>query len=208
MIRKIKTYLKRTQRKEPKMSRFETLVQQGFVSVGVDALVKNCNVEVRSEKNKTFVKFGDKSVISGSYFIENDEGAITVGDRTFIGGGKFISIDSITIGNDVLISWGCTFMDNNAHSLHWEHRKNDVVDWKRGLEENKPGFYKDWSHVNSAPIVVEDKAWIGFDVIVLKGVTIGEGAVVAAGSVVTKDVSPYTVVAGNPAQVVKELDKA
>ena len=80
------------------------------------------------------MKFGDKSVISGSYFIENDEGGITVGDRTFIGGGKFISIDSITIGNDVLISWGCTFMDNNAHSLHWSIER---MMWRTGNEDWK-----------------------------------------------------------------------
>ena len=52
-------------------------------------------------------------------------------------------------------------------------------------------------------ITIKDKAWIGFDCIVLKGVTIGEGAVVAAGSVVTKDVPDYAVVAGNPAVIVK-----
>jgi acetyltransferase-like isoleucine patch superfamily enzyme len=56
-----------------------------------------------------------------------------------------------------------------------------------------------------SPVVIEDKVWIGFNVIILKGVRVGEGAVVAAGSVVTKDVPPYCVVAGNPAHVVKEL---
>ena len=67
---------------------------------------------------------------------------------------------------------------------------------------------KDWSVVRSAPIVIEDRAWIGFNAIILKGVTIGEGSVVAAGAVVTKDVEPYTVVAGNPARVVKRLERA
>lgn len=55
----------------------------------------------------------------------------------------------------------------------------------------------------SAPIVIGDHVWIGMNVIVLKGVTIGEGAVVAAGSVVTKDVPPYSLVAGVPANVIK-----
>ena len=61
------------------------------------------------------------------------------------------------------------------------------------------------SHVNSAPIRIEDKVWIGMDALILKGVTIGEGSVVAARSVVTKDVPPYSLVAGNPARVVKSL---
>ncbi|MCB0501084.1 MAG: hypothetical protein KDD32_00210 [Bacteroidetes bacterium] len=53
--------------------------------------------------------------------------------------------------------------------------------------------------------MIKDKAWIGFNVIILKGVTIGEGAVVGAGSVVTKDVPDYTIVVGNPAKLIKKL---
>ena len=64
---------------------------------------------------------------------------------------------------------------------------------------------KDWRNVNSRPIVIKDDVWIGMNVIILKGVTIGEGAIVGAGSVVTKDVPAWTVVAGNPAKVVKHL---
>jgi acetyltransferase-like isoleucine patch superfamily enzyme len=52
-------------------------------------------------------------------------------------------------------------------------------------------------------VVIEDHCWIGANAVILKGVTVGEGAVVAANSVVTKDVEPRTMVAGNPAQVVK-----
>ena len=94
-------------------------------------------------------------------------------------------------------------MDNNAHSLKWSERKNDVLDWKRGIEENKIGAYKVWENVKSAPIIIKDKSWIGFEVVILKGVTIGEGAIVASRSVVTKDVSAWTIVAGNPAKVVR-----
>lgn len=63
-----------------------------------------------------------------------------------------------------------------------------------------------WKHAVSAPIVIEDNVWIGEYAAVLKGVTIGTGAIVASHAVVTKDVPPYTIVAGNPARVVKELD--
>ncbi len=77
------------------------------------------------------------------------------------------------------------------------------MEWKRGLEEKKIGLYKDWSNVKSSPITIKDKAWIGFNSIILKGVTIGEGAVVAAGSVVTQDVPDYAVVGGNPAKIIK-----
>ncbi len=102
---------------------------------------------------------------------------------------------------------GCTFMDNNAHSLIWEERKDDVKEWKRGLEENKIGAYKNWDNVDSAPIILKDKSWIGFECVILKGVTIGEGAVVGSRSVVTKDVPDYAVVAGNPAKIIKYVNQ-
>ena len=57
----------------------------------------------------------------------------------------------------------------------------------------------------TAPIRICDYAWLGFDVVVLKGVTIGEGAIVGARAVVTKDVPPWTIAAGNPARVVKQI---
>ena len=64
---------------------------------------------------------------------------------------------------------------------------------------------KDWTDVPVRSVVIGDKAWIGFNSIVLKGVSIGERAIVAAGSVVTRDVPAATVVAGNPARVIREI---
>lgn len=185
-------------------------IESGRVTVGIETRTDGFVPEVRIGSDivsRPHIVIGSHSVISGSFVIENANGNISIGDRTFIGGGRFISINQIHIGSDVMFSWGCTVMDNDAHSLDWRNRVNDVADWKRGLDEKRIGVYKDWSNVESAPIRVEDKCWIGFDVIILKGVTIGEGAVVAAGSVVTKDVAPYTLVAGNPARFIKDLPR-
>jgi acetyltransferase-like isoleucine patch superfamily enzyme len=177
------------------------------VNADPSAMINEANFDIRSKTLKEYIKIGKDAIIKGHFVIENSKGSIQIGDRTFIGGGMFVSINGIKIGNDVMFSWGCTVIDNDAHSLDWRDRANDVVDWKKGLEQGVIGKYKNWSNVGSKSIVVNDKAWIGFNVIILKGVTIGEGAIVAAGSVLTKDVLPYTLVAGNPAKFIKELPR-
>lgn len=180
-----------------------------YVKIGQNTRTQDFHVDARNPiTDKVYMEIGDNCNISGRYVFEIGTGKITIGNNTAIGGGLFICIDGIDIGSDVLFSWGCTVADNNSHSVAWTHRKTDVADWKRGLDENKIGFYKDWTHVKRSPVRVKDKAWIGFDVVILKGVTIGEGAVVAAGSVVTKDVPDWTVVAGNPAKVVRIIPES
>ena len=59
---------------------------------------------------------------------------------------------------------------------------------------------------SASPVIVEDGALIGANAVVLEGVRVGEGAVVAAGAIVTEDVPPFTVVAGAPARIIKEID--
>ena len=208
MIKKLINRLFGKPKSPVRKSNLENYLESGLITVGEESLTTGSKMAIRSSaKDRVYITIGNESVIKGNFVIENESGNISIGDRSFIGGGNFISIERIEIGNDVLISWGGTFMDNNAHSLNWEDRSKDVQDWKKGIEENKIGAYKNWKNVSSAPIIIKDKAWIGFDVIILKGVTIGVGSVVAAGSVVTKDVTDYTVVAGNPATFVKNLEK-
>jgi len=143
------------------------------------------------------LEIGANSQVEAAFYFDRMNARVKIGDRTYIGGAKLICAESITIGDDVQIAWGTTIMDHDSHSIYWEQRKADAVKWINGE--------KDWSNVKVLPIRICDKTWIGFDVIILKGVTIGEGAVVGAGSVVTKDVLPYTLVAGNPARIVKEI---
>ena len=100
----------------------------------------------------------------------------SIGDRTEIHAGE-----RVQIGDRVSISWDCVILDRDYH----------------GAGGGPEG---------SAPVVLETGVWIGCRSIILKGVTIGEGAVVAAGSVVTKDVEARTLVAGNPARFVRRVD--
>ena len=144
------------------------------------------------------LSIGSGSIVESVIRYDRPGAAIRIGERTFIGASTLVCAESIEIGDDVLVSWGCTFVDHNSHALSWHDRSRDVTDWFDGK--------KDWESVERSAVRIGDKAWIGFNVIVLKGVNIGEGAIVGAGSVVTRDVPPYTVVAGNPARPIRELE--
>jgi acetyltransferase-like isoleucine patch superfamily enzyme len=182
----------------------DSYLNSSHIVVGKNSRLDSFSVSVRCEiKDRIFLRIGEDCVINGNFIFENCNGLIEIGNGTFIGGGMFVSVAQIRIGHNVLISWGCTIMDNNAHSLLSGERIDDIKDWKKGLDNGKMGFYKNWENVLASSIEIGDNAWIGFNSIILKGVSIGKGAVVAAGSVVTKDVPDYAIVGGNPAQVIK-----
>jgi acetyltransferase-like isoleucine patch superfamily enzyme len=154
---------------------------------------------IRNVKGNSLL-VGEDSIVHADISFEEAGGEIRIGNRSFIGRSHLVCYRSLTIGDDVIMSWGVTIVDHDSHSISWEERRDDVVDWAKGQ--------KSWKHVAHAPVVVQDRAWIGFNVSVLKGVTIGEGAVVGACSVVTHDISPYALAVGNPARVVRSLAPA
>lgn len=157
-------------------------------------------------KGKVYLAIDKDCIIGGSFIFESQEGYVSIGEKTYIGNSTFICRTNIDIGNNVTIAWGSWFYDHDSHSLDIVERRQDITD---ELNDIRAGRYfienKNWNVVNSKPIKICDDAWIGMNCIVLKGVTIGEGAIVGAGSVVTKNVPAWTVVAGNPAKVVKNL---
>lgn len=171
-------------------------------------LLKSCTFRFDGKEKNNKVSIGDNTMIGCNFVFESDEGEITIGDNSYIGGGTtLISRNHISIGNSVTIAWGCTIYDHNSHSLDYRERQKDI---KRQNDDYRNGrnfiSSKDWNVVKSKPIIIEDNAWIGFDSVILAGVTIGEGAVVGARSVVRQNVEPWTVVAGNPAVVIKKLN--
>ena len=108
-------------------------------------------------------------------------GRIRIGDRVFINSGVVVmSVLEVTIGDDVAIANEAYLMDTDSHGV-----------------EGRP--------VKNAPVRIGDGSWIGARAIVLPGVTVGRRCLVAAGAVVSRDVPDDTLVAGNPAQVVREL---
>lgn len=189
-----------------------TLFRNRFLDkyTNIDKTVVDRGISIRLDNpsDKIYLTIGHNCIISGHFVFESKDGYVKIGEHTYIGGGTFISHSGIDIGDNVTIAWGGYFYDHDSHSLDYLKRRKDIDDELNDIRNGRNFIRnKDWSVVNSKPIKVCNDAWIGMNVIILKGVTIGEGAIVGAGSVVTKDVPAWTVVAGNPAKVVKELRK-
>lgn len=140
---------------------------------------------IRIGKCATVVSEIDQRTRIGVWGHEAGQGKITIGDFVMISPGCRISAcDEITIGHSVMMANGVYITDSDWHEIY-----------DRG---NRP------RDVN--PVRIHDNVWLGDHATVLKGVTIGENSIVAAGAVVTKDIPPNVIVAGNPARIVKELD--
>lgn len=179
---------------------------QPYISLSSDSIYDSSFWIVLSKPQQgiKYLNIGHHCIIGGSFIFETERGHISIGDRVHIGGGMFISRSSITIEDDVTIAWNVLVYDHNSHSVNWNERRNDTEqEYQDSIAIGDCLANKDWNVVKTAPIVIKRKAWIGVGAMILKGVTIGEGAVVGAGAVVTKDVKPWTVVAGNPAIEVK-----
>ncbi len=152
-------------------------------------------------------EIGSSSLIGGSLVCESRHAVISIGNKTFIGSGtQIIAAQSIHIGNNVLIAGQVIIQDHDSHSLDAEKRKFDV-EYALARHVGKPVSNKSWDDVARKDIRIEDNSWIGTRAIILKGVTVGENSIVAAGSVVTKNVPPNVIAAGNPARIVKETGK-
>ncbi|KIA85426.1 hypothetical protein OA85_12770 [Flavobacterium sp. AED] len=146
------------------------------------------------EKSK--IDIGNDCLIYGNISTETATAKISIGNNVFIGNSTIFATVEIIVEDDVLISSDCLIQDSDNHNLSRKIRKKDCADWKeRGIQQ--------WEYVQCKPIKICKGSWIGAKCIILKGVTIGEGAIVGAGSVVTKNVDPYTIVAGNPAKFIK-----
>ncbi|WP_426208434.1 acyltransferase [Massilia sp. TWP1-3-3] len=184
-----------------------TLVRKNpFIRIGNSRLGKSFRVTFLTPREQDSFVAGNDCILYCQIFFESAAGNVELGERVYIGDRtQFISRSSIKVGSDVLISWGCTIYDHDAHSIDYRHRMADHAGHLQHWESGALLTGKDWSTVNCAPITIGDHAWIGFDVVILKGVTIGEGAVIGARSVVTSDIPAWSVAVGSPARVVKTI---
>lgn len=115
-------------------------------------------------------------------------GKLCMGDYTGISSSSIFCKDEIIIGNHVNIGAECIIIDSNFHSTNWQDRAD-----RR----------KDVQNARTAPIKIGDYVFIGTRCIINKGVTIGEKSIIAAGSVVVKDIPANCVAGGNPCKVIK-----
>jgi galactoside O-acetyltransferase len=182
------------------------VAQSKNVRMGSSQLGRSFRFRFERPRDDVALEIGDRCLLQNHFIFESTSGKVTVGDGVFINGGtRLISRSAVSIGNWVTIAWNCTIYDHDSHSIFYADR---IADQEQQLIDFRAGNMianKDWNKVATAPIRICDYAWLGFDVVVLKGVTIGEGAIIGARSVVTRDVPPWTIAAGNPAGVVKEI---
>lgn len=129
---------------------------------------------------------GTDSTIEDFSAINNGVGDVIIGDRTRIGLSNTL-IGPVKVGNDVRLAQNVVLS-----GLNHNYTEIDSPIHKQG--------------VSTKPIVIEDESWIGANVVIVPGVTVGKHSIVAAGSVVTKDIPQYSVAAGNPARILKQYD--
>jgi serine acetyltransferase len=137
--------------------------------------------------NQGVIHLGDEvriwSNINKTKIFVDKGGTLTVGKNSRINGVHISVSQLVQIGNNVRIAPYCIIIDNDYHKIE-DHFSDE-------------GTRK--------PIIIEDDVWITMNCMIMKGVRIGRGAVIAAGAVVTRDVAPYTVVGGVPAKLIKNM---
>lgn len=141
------------------------------------------DVIIRSSLQGNPITQADKTVLACF-----DDGEIHIGNRVGISNAVISANTKIVIGDDVMIGAGTVIIDSDFHSVLFDER---VVN----------------TGTVSKPVIIKGKAFIGAQTMVLKGVTIGEGAVIGAGSVVAKNIPAYEIWAGNPAKFIKKIQK-
>jgi acetyltransferase-like isoleucine patch superfamily enzyme len=155
--------------------------REGKLQLGATWPMTNYNFStLKIDECAEVIVHGDFSFRTGIFLSVNKGARLEIGSGRTNRDVDITCFNSIKIGNNVLISKGVMIRDSDSHTII-----------KQGYCQSKP-------------IVIGNNVWIGMRAVILKGVTIGEGSIVAAGAVVTKDIPPHTVAGGVPARVIRE----
>lgn len=136
----------------------------------------------RSQRHDA-LRIGHAALLGMCVMDVGEHGRIEIGDYAMVVDCAIFCDAEIRIGAHAMIAWNAVIMDS-----------------LRGMDPTQAPAPR--------PVCLQDNTWIGFRACVMPGVTVGEGSIVGAGAVVTHDVPPYTIVAGNPARVVRKLPQA
>jgi len=143
------------------------------------------------------IKIGSETHIRAQLLVFPNGGQISIGNQCYVGENSRVwSMDSIKIGDRVMISHNVNIHDSGSHSISAKERNLHFLEI---IRVTHPKILPNVSH---APVIIENDVWIGFNSIIFQGVTIGEGAIVGAQSLVVHDVPPYSIVMGNPAMII------
>lgn len=156
----------------------------------------------RSRQERAIEYGRGASTYLGTMFDLGPHARVKLGAFALVHGARIICDSEISIGDYALISWNVVLMDTYRVPMTARERRKEM--------ELVPTREKRLvcAAVEAKPIRIERNVWIGFDSCVLPGVTIGEGSIVGARSVVTQSVPPFTIVGGNPARVIREISAA
>ena len=135
--------------------------------------------------------------IKGAIHTMSENATIVIGNNVGISSSCLRSMSGITIGDNVQIGADCLIMDNDAHPLEYKLRRRS---YELSVER-----YIFISKINKAPILIDNDVWVGARCIILKGVHIGARSIIAAGSVVTKNIPSDVVAGGNPCKIIRSL---
>ena len=145
------------------------------------------------------LKLGSHVTLQSPDLAPEAGGYIEIGDYSFISSACLSAMDKIIIGRFVYIAGGVTIVDTDFHPLDPALRMLDTVAISTvGDKSRRPKF-------DTAPVVIEDDVWIGFNATILKGVRIGKRSVIEPGAVISKNVPADSVVSGNPG-IIKKLE--
>jgi len=148
-------------------------------------------------KDSALIKIGAGSIVDGDLLTFAHGGRITVGEWCYVGeGSRLWSAAHIDIGDRVMISHNVNIFDNLTHPI-------DPASRHRHFHTIATTGHPRRIDLGERPVRIHDDAWIAAGAMVLRGVTVGKAAIVGAGAVVTHDVPPFAIVAGNPARVIR-----
>jgi acetyltransferase-like isoleucine patch superfamily enzyme len=158
--------------------------------------------ELFESRRERAIEIGSaSSIYLGVMFDLGKNAQVRIGDYVLMNGARIICDNEITIGDHCLISWNVVLMDTHRLPIDPMLRRSELEHVPTRVPRRTT------AQTSSSPIHIGNNVWIGFDCCVLPGVRIGDGAVVGARSVVAADVPAYTVVGGNPARIIKKLER-